>query len=331
MTDKPTRADVLGALARGYCYDPNMSKQLDSDLLNKQAGEIMALLAAPQPSAEQVREACALCRDSVQILPGQMPDDLWGILHDDRELIAQTMRLLVLQTIDEYEQAIRALDLAQIAAPQEPLAKSAGLSPVNGTDTPGEKEVTSASAAPELEKLKAERERCAKVMQQTPDDCMRACVATLFCCAISDTPQLNTNDWIKELRTWARTRGFGFVAITVPSEEVFKESFSAGLLIVSGKSVRGRDHAVIYKDGELWHDPHPKSTGIVSVEMTHFFYALDPLSIRALPDVPNNEPQPCPNGCGPLWRITEREAGNDLCNRLETLQAERDALVKEKP
>lgn len=30
----------------------------------------------------------------------------------------------------------------------------------------------------------------------------------------------------------------------------------------------------------------------------------------------NNEPQQCPNGCGPLWRVTERDAGNELADRM---------------
>jgi hypothetical protein len=27
--------------------------------------------------------------------------------------------------------------------------------------------------------------------------------------------------------------------------------------------------------------------------------------------------EPCPNGCGPLWPMTERQSGNELCERLE--------------
>lgn len=38
----------------------------------------------------------------------------------------------------------------------------------------------------------------------------------------------------------------------------------------------------------------------------------------------NNEPQACPNGCGPMWRVTERDAGNEVCNRLEKAM---DALI----
>lgn len=39
----------------------------------------------------------------------------------------------------------------------------------------------------------------------------------------------------------------------------------------------------------------------------------------------NNSPQQCPNGCGPLWRVTERDAGNEMVDRCEALQAQLDA------
>lgn len=46
----------------------------------------------------------------------------------------------------------------------------------------------------------------------------------------------------------------------------------------------------------------------------------------------NNEPQRCPNDCGPMWPRTERQAGNDLCDQLEAMQrdlaAAREALTR---
>lgn len=38
----------------------------------------------------------------------------------------------------------------------------------------------------------------------------------------------------------------------------------------------------------------------------------------------DDSPQTCPNNCGPMWRVTEREAGNDLCDRLEAALAGRE-------
>lgn len=50
----------------------------------------------------------------------------------------------------------------------------------------------------------------------------------------------------------------------------------------------------------------------------------------------NTSPQQCPNDCGPMWRRTEREAGNELVDRLEKMleraekaEAEHDAAVRD--
>lgn len=40
----------------------------------------------------------------------------------------------------------------------------------------------------------------------------------------------------------------------------------------------------------------------------------------------NNSPQQCANGCGPMWRVTEREAGNDMIERCTKLQERLAAL-----
>lgn len=40
----------------------------------------------------------------------------------------------------------------------------------------------------------------------------------------------------------------------------------------------------------------------------------------------NNSPQECPNGCGPMWRLTERQAGNEAIDRMETMQDEINTL-----
>lgn len=37
------------------------------------------------------------------------------------------------------------------------------------------------------------------------------------------------------------------------------------------------------------------------------------------------EPQRCPNDCGPMWRKTERKAGNEVCDRLDAEIAKREA------
>ncbi len=41
---------------------------------------------------------------------------------------------------------------------------------------------------------------------------------------------------------------------------------------------------------------------------------------------PDNSPQQCANGCGPMWRKTERDAGNELIDQMDALQAKMDKV-----
>ena len=42
----------------------------------------------------------------------------------------------------------------------------------------------------------------------------------------------------------------------------------------------------------------------------------------------NNSPQQCANGCGPMWRVTERDAGNRMVDRYDALREQNAELVK---
>lgn len=43
----------------------------------------------------------------------------------------------------------------------------------------------------------------------------------------------------------------------------------------------------------------------------------------------NDHTEACPNGCGPLWRVSERQAGNEMCDRAEEILARERALQAE--
>lgn len=44
-----------------------------------------------------------------------------------------------------------------------------------------------------------------------------------------------------------------------------------GLYLVGGKSKRDFQHAVIYKGGKLWHDPHPEGGGVIPEHIFIFY------------------------------------------------------------
>ena len=53
------------------------------------------------------------------------------------------------------------------------------------------------------------------------------------------------------------------------------QAFGDAYVIVAGMGPRGRQHATIWRDGQLVHDPHPSGTGLVSVEYVDLLYPLD--------------------------------------------------------
>jgi hypothetical protein len=50
------------------------------------------------------------------------------------------------------------------------------------------------------------------------------------------------------------------------------------VVFVVGKSVRGVMHQVLYRDGQLWHDPHPSRAGIIAPEPGADAWVLRPCS-----------------------------------------------------
>jgi hypothetical protein len=110
-----------------------------------------------------------------------------------------------------------------------------------------------------------------KVMQTITEgpkaNCFQACLASYFSVPIDCVHEIEDDDkWSIEIENWAREFDLGFLVLSVPNSEHFCE-IHRGYSICSG----------IYKDGRLWHDPHPESNGIKSVEYVDFFYPLNPL------------------------------------------------------
>lgn len=112
-----------------------------------------------------------------------------------------------------------------------------------------------------------------RVMQRTGDDCMRACVATYLGVDYEQVPELSGANWSDVLRDWLAPRGLGFFSATV-GHDAFQDVFCKATVIVAGKSPRGILHAVIYRDGKLWHDPHPEGGGIESVQDVDVIFPL---------------------------------------------------------
>ena len=110
-------------------------------------------------------------------------------------------------------------------------------------------------------------------------NCMSACLAMMLDIPLSSVPNFfdmgdTERQWWNALREWLAEYNVGIVTTDLKGALLHA---TKGYLIVGGSTERGLEHAVIYKDGELWHDPHPKGSGLKEVSGVDFLYPLNPL------------------------------------------------------
>src|ERR1035437_7996426 len=99
--------------------------------------------------------------------------------------------------------------------------------------------------------------------QGTVGNCLQACVASLLDLQISEVPHFSwyMGEWYHRLYQFLKTKdceGYGTWSVkSHPDWKGFKGI--DGFVIAGGTSPRGifNGHAVIYKDGEPFFDPHP--------------------------------------------------------------------------
>jgi hypothetical protein len=118
-------------------------------------------------------------------------------------------------------------------------------------------------------------------------NCFAACLASILEMVVSVVPNFpllhGDMEWIYRCNQWLWPKGLGLLAVAPPPEHI--DSFltmmaeSGAYFIVSGESGLGCEHAVIYKDGKLVHDPMPGGDGIKEVRCYFVLFALNPASV----------------------------------------------------
>lgn len=117
-------------------------------------------------------------------------------------------------------------------------------------------------------------------------DCFLACLATIFEMDLDDIPKFNITmfekdgDWYSDFKEWIHNFGVWPVVWTDYRDNKYhalNPKDYPGIVIASGPSPRIPEewHAVVYKDGELLHDPHPDKTGINEVHKIEAFMPYD--------------------------------------------------------
>lgn len=158
------------------------------------------------------------------------------------------------------------------------------VSPSPGSGSPTEPTITfyqdrgaaSAGTSPATPTLR-------KVMQR-PNGCWAACISTLTGIPLDEFPAVP--DDAREEAWWDEhgTRLRNEITAVLRKHGWRKESTwydcPRGFAMAYGQSPRGFDHAVVVKDGELWHDPHPEGGGILDVQQ---YEILVPIIAGSLP------------------------------------------------
>lgn len=97
-------------------------------------------------------------------------------------------------------------------------------------------------------------------------NCFAACIASLLDVPLNHVPNIeelyDCYAWYDVFCSWLECKGYTFETST--KQECIS---SGGYYLVSGKSPRGSfNHIVIYKEGQMVHDPHPDRTGLLTEE-----------------------------------------------------------------
>jgi hypothetical protein len=106
----------------------------------------------------------------------------------------------------------------------------------------------------------------------TIGNCLSTCVANLLDMNIEDVPHFawHMSDWFYVLYHFLEERGYSVKSISIKTNPNWREEFKGlnGYVIVGGGSHRGfkNGHAVIYKNGQPFFDPHPDNTFLTKEE-----------------------------------------------------------------
>jgi len=118
-------------------------------------------------------------------------------------------------------------------------------------------------------------------------NCLTAVVASLLDLPIEDVPNFvqehvdtdGAKHWWESMHAFVASRGYGvyYLRSTLYAESLFPDPDPGEFYAVSGVSPRDPAifHVVIYRDGEMVHDPHPDRTGLVRVT-DEYFWTLRP-------------------------------------------------------
>lgn len=101
----------------------------------------------------------------------------------------------------------------------------------------------------------------------TEGNCLEACIASLLEVDIEQIPILPKDGrWLRIINSWlVNNHNIFLLTVEITNPAYIDIAFNNSYQIAVGEGARGLRHAVIYKNGELVHDPFPEGAGIKEV------------------------------------------------------------------
>lgn len=109
-------------------------------------------------------------------------------------------------------------------------------------------------------------------------NCLQTAVASILDLPLEEVPHFVPfgRNWNKALVMFMQEKGYEYHGLA--DKQFINSPFYTkgidGYVIAAGESPRGLQHAVIYKDGELVHDPHPDGGGV----KLEYFFMFEPFT-----------------------------------------------------
>ena len=140
---------------------------------------------------------------------------------------------------------------------------------------------TTRSKPMDRDKLKQPKKLFQTKFGKPEGNCFSTCLAMLLDLSIEEVPCFHDEKgkWYQDYRKWLKPLGYDFVSMAPSwSDEQYKPYCPQVYCIGSGKSPRGEfDHSTVYFGNELYHDPHPDGTGVVTLKDFIYLIPLLPL------------------------------------------------------
>ena len=117
-------------------------------------------------------------------------------------------------------------------------------------------------------------------------NCGEACIASILEIELSEIPGFHSDDpqdgaaYCKHIREFVSRYGLSYVDISFQDGCDPMDFLKDCWTIASGPSPRGTKewhrHAVVWRNGEIVHDPHPAGGGLKEIEMYGLFILKNP-------------------------------------------------------